>query len=169
MWRREEMGASEWEEKPGGEELYPDAGHAQTGATHPSSSHAPHRHPPTGANGAEFTSARAWESSRGQQPKWGGGWFKRGSEFLDSPTSAACLRPRNALSPTQDPISRFPSSCPADPASTILAPGIPPEQSPAVRIPALRSACGGEPNQDSQSNLGSLWCGAAGGEGCCCL
>lgn len=46
VWRREETGEGEWEEKPGGEKLRPDAGRAHTEATHPSTSHAPHGHPP---------------------------------------------------------------------------------------------------------------------------
>lgn len=65
VWRREGMGESEGEEKARAEELHPDPGHAHTRATHPSGSHAPHSHLPTGASAARNSALRAVESSGG--------------------------------------------------------------------------------------------------------
>ncbi|KAI5278808.1 Teneurin-4 [Manis pentadactyla] len=69
------MGESEWEEKPGGEELHPDSGHAHTKATHPGSSHAALDRPPTRANAARNSAPREQSSSPGPRREWG---FKRG-------------------------------------------------------------------------------------------
>lgn len=56
--RREGMGESEGEEKPGGEELHPNSGRAHTEITHPSRSHKPNGHPPTTANATRNSAMR---------------------------------------------------------------------------------------------------------------
>lgn len=99
------MRDGEWEGKPGGEELRPEAGHAQTGATHPSGSHAPPAPLARSRCCAALGGARASESSGGSNRD--GGWSKRGRGFASSPTSAARLRPSNALLTTRTP---FPGS-----------------------------------------------------------
>lgn len=69
--RREGMGESEGEEKPGGEERRPDSGRAHTGITHPSGSHKPHGHPPTRANAARNSATREQLSFPGAATKMG--------------------------------------------------------------------------------------------------
>lgn len=66
------MRPSEGVEKPGGEELHPDAGRARApGPRIPAGSHAPHGHPGTGAKAARNSAARVQLSPPGPRRKQG--------------------------------------------------------------------------------------------------
>lgn len=102
------MGESEWEEKLGGEDLHPDAGHAQTRATHPSRSHAPHSHPPARANAARNSAPRERLSPPGAVTEVGGLNVEVSSRPRPPPLHA-CV-PATHSCPTR---TEFPGSLPA--------------------------------------------------------
>lgn len=86
----------------------PDAGHAQTRATHPSSSHAPHSHPPTRANAARNSAPRERLSPPGAATEVGGLNVEVSSRPRPPPLHA-CVPATHSCPPRTE----FPGSLPA--------------------------------------------------------